>query len=152
MVSSRFILGLWKLQLSLSWTWDRVSAERDPVPEEEHLPEGGQARVREFFLFINFYFATGEGELLVLRAGMMRPNRGFILLLLNGTACLVRKSPEWRKVTPYTLSFLLQMSFFTIYIQHIQHTVPASQDTIRCNICAENFQTRELNLKNKRKQ
>lgn len=29
----------------------------------------------------------------VLRAGMMRPNRGFILLLLNGTACLVRK--EW---------------------------------------------------------
>lgn len=49
MVSSRFILGLWKLQLSLSWTWDRASAERDPVPEEEHLPEGGQARVREFF-------------------------------------------------------------------------------------------------------
>lgn len=43
------------------------------------------------FLIFVFNFATGEGGLRVLRAGMMRPNRGFILLLLNGTACLVRK-------------------------------------------------------------
>lgn len=42
----------------------------------------------------------------------MRPNRGFILLLLNGTACLVRKDWEWGKVTPYTLCFLLQIMYF----------------------------------------
>lgn len=63
MVSSRFIPGLWKLQLSLSWTWDRASAERDPVPEEEHLPEGGQARVREFFLIYSFFILPpGRGS------------------------------------------------------------------------------------------
>lgn len=53
-----------------------------------------------YFIFLFFLlcaFATRreeekeEEEECVLRAGMMRPNRGFILLLLNGTACLVRK-------------------------------------------------------------
>lgn len=64
MVSSGFFfffLGLWKLQFSLSWTWDRASAERDPVPEEEHLPEGGEARVREFFNFF-FFLLPGRGS------------------------------------------------------------------------------------------
>lgn len=50
-----------------------------------------------FFFFILCAFATRreeeeqEEEECVLRAGMMSPNRGFILLLLNGTACLVRE-------------------------------------------------------------
>lgn len=77
------------------------------MPEEEHLPEGGKARVREgffnYFLFGGVFVATSEGELWVLRAGMMRPNRGFILLLLNGTACLVRK--EWERGESHTVVF-----------------------------------------------
>lgn len=61
---SGFSLGLRKLQFSPSWTWDRASAERDPVPEEEHHPEGGKARVREFLIFLSFFFfflLTGRG-------------------------------------------------------------------------------------------
>ena len=62
-------VGLWKLQLSLSWTWDRASAEREP--EEERLPEGGTAPCAGLFLknlsppLFFFFFATGEGELWV---------------------------------------------------------------------------------------
>ena len=59
-VLQRLFLGLWKLQFSLSWTWDRASAERDPVPGEERLPEGGKARVREFFHFC--FLLPGRGS------------------------------------------------------------------------------------------
>ncbi|KAF3846083.1 hypothetical protein F7725_003161 [Dissostichus mawsoni] len=97
-VVSAVFLGLWKLQFSLPWTWDRASPERNPVPEKEHLPEGGKTRVREFFVS---FFATGEGELWVLRAGMMRSNHGIILLLLNGTACLTTlPAPRALQTTP----------------------------------------------------
>ena len=47
---------LWEQHLSLPWTWDRASAEREPVPEEEHRPEAGKARVRECFFFYLFFF------------------------------------------------------------------------------------------------
>lgn len=67
------------------------------MPEEESRPEGGKIRLEGVFLFLFFkflIFASEEGELWLLRTEMMRPNRGFILLLLNGTALLVRKLLE----------------------------------------------------------
>lgn len=86
------LFSFWKLQLSLCWTWDRAWVEQDPVSEGEHRPEGGgeSPACRSFFFSFVFLW-PGRGSCGFLRAGMMRPNRGFILLLLNGTACLVRK-------------------------------------------------------------
>lgn len=96
------------------------------MPEGERAPEGGEARARGvlfLFLFFLFFilcaFATRreeeEEEECVLRAGMMRPNRGFILLLLNGTACLVREEFFWGgwRVTARTLC--------TFIMSRVQH-------------------------------
>lgn len=70
--------------------------------EEDAPPEGGEEEPewRSSFSSLTSFFlgvcASGpeeeeeEEELWVLHAGMMRPNSGFILLLLNGTASLVR--------------------------------------------------------------
>ena len=74
-------------QPSDSWTWDRASGGRDPAPEEERVPEA-EALARELS---DCSFRCRRGSLRALRAGTMRPNRGFLLLLLNGTACLVSK-------------------------------------------------------------
>lgn len=90
-----FCVCLWEQHFIVPWIWDRASAQQDPdpVPWEEHPLEGEKKNLYGIFSFFSLILIIllSEARLWVLRAGMMRPNRGFILLLLNGTACLVRK-------------------------------------------------------------